>query len=343
MVETLVWGVFGAIVGSFLNVLILRWGTERSIVGIGRPAPHQNQQVSSEVQNTHLLSRHERRGRGDPNEIFGAGSACMTCGNPIRWYDLVPVMSWVALRGRCRDCGARVSVQYPLVELSTGIVFALIGAAPIDLLFKLIGLPIAALLIAIAAYDIRTTIIPDAWAWPLNGFAFLSALAFITSSSHLPPSTWQLALLAGPLAALPLFLLWYISKGRWMGLGDPKLALSIGWLLGFPGGVNAVLLAFIIGALICAPLLFFSSAAWERARTFIPTLLFQKKQLGFTIGKPGFLYRLRSLGNENTVASSFLSARWTMKSEIPFGPFLVAACFIVWFSQMYTIALPFVW
>lgn len=270
MGEALVWGLFGTIVGSFLNVLILRHG-ERGI---------------------------------------GGRSACMTCGAQLRFFDLIPVLSWIFLKGRCRYCRHTISIQYPLVELSTAVAFALIGGAPIELSFKILGLPIVALLIAIAVHDLRTTIIPDPWVLTLGILTFFAAVggAYSTHSGYLIP------LLAGPLAALPLFLLWYVSKGTWMGLGDPKLALSIGWLLGFPGGVNAVLLAFILGALVAVPILFLSSSWWVHVQKFIPITRFHKKQLGFT-----------------------------MKSEIPFGPFLVAACCIVWFSHMYSIALPFVW
>src|SRR3989344_9700256 len=82
-------GLFGLIVGSFLNVLILRWGT--------RP----------------LTGR----------------SACMSCGRTIPWYDLVPVFSWILLGGQCRSCGSRISLQYPLVESVTGLLFFFIGLA----------------------------------------------------------------------------------------------------------------------------------------------------------------------------------------------------------------------
>ncbi|RJR14059.1 prepilin peptidase [Candidatus Parcubacteria bacterium] len=286
MAEILVWGLFGVITGSFLNVLILRHGK----AGIG--------------------------GR----------SACMTCNTTLRVFDLVPIVSWLLLKGRCRYCGSAISIQYPIVELLTGVAFAFLGGAPIELIFKVLGLPIAALLIAIAVHDFRTTIIPDQWTIILGILTLFTAIAgaYSTSGEYIVP------FLAGPLAALPLLLLWYVSKGRWMGLGDPKLALSIGWLLGFPGGVNAILLAFIIGAIVCVPLL-------------IPTYVFQKAQSSLTIRKPGFLYRLRSLGNKYAAASLFPSSRLTMKSEIPFGPFLVAACFVVWFSHMYNVAVLFVW
>ncbi|QQG38224.1 MAG: prepilin peptidase [Candidatus Kaiserbacteria bacterium] len=255
--------LFGLIVGSFLNVLILRWGKE----GIG--------------------------GR----------SRCPVCKRELAWFDLIPIFSWIFLRGRCRTCGARISIQYPLVEGATALTFALIGASPVPLTLQLFALPIAALLIAIAVYDLYHTIIPDVWAYVA---AVLSLAAALTA-----PAASDNALeivLSGPIAAAPLFLLWLVSRGRWMGLGDGKLALTLGWLLGFPAGLIAVFFAFVLGALVSVPLLLLSHAP---ASGFTPTADSENRR-----------------------------PRFTMKSEIPFGPFLIASCFILWFMQMYGVPLP---
>src|SRR3989344_8216595 len=184
----LLFGLFGLIIGSFLNVLILRHGARR----------------------------------------VGGRSACMSCGSRIEWYDNIPVFSWLALRGRCRTCGSAISIQYPLVEASTGALFALIGASiptPIDVAHVVEQLlpacVIASLLIAIAAYDIRHTIIPDAWAYSFACAAIVWGFFALEPQYGLP-----VFILSGPIAALPLFSLWAMSRGRWMGLGDVKLALG---------------------------------------------------------------------------------------------------------------------
>lgn len=276
MIDILAWGVLGAIIGSFLNVVILRRGV-----------------------------------RG-----LGGRSACPSCNTTLKTADLIPILSWVLLRGRCRYCGTRISIQYPLVEFITAVAFVMVGMAPIELVFKLLSFPVVALLIAIAVYDLRTTIIPDSWVLALG--MLTSVIAVL--GAHNTHGEYVLTLAAGLFAALPLIALWAASRvrglpfGAWMGFGDPKLALSIGWLLGFPGGVNAVLLAFIIGAVVSVPLLVLSSDIAPKIIQFIPIASFQKKRLSFT-----------------------------MKSEVPFGPFLVASCFIVWFSQLYSVPLPFVW
>ena len=262
------WGAFGTIIGSFLNVLILRYG-KKPITG---------------------------------------RSVCPSCKAVLEPYDLIPVLSWIFLRGRCRYCNAHISIQYPLVELGTGIAFALIGVAPIELMFKCLALPIASIFIAIAVHDLRTTIIPDTWVLLLGALSLVAAILSVSDGY----GSYATVLLAGPLVALPLGGLWFFSRGTWMGFGDVKLALSIGWLLGIEGGLKALFLAFILGALVSVPLLVFSSEWWKRFRARLTP----------------------------TAISQIAPWQFKMKSEIPFGPFLVAACFIVWFAGMYGITLP---
>jgi leader peptidase (prepilin peptidase)/N-methyltransferase len=195
-----------------------------------------------------------------------------------------------------------------LVEALTGIIFALLGPLlaeaayslpfPVGELFGLDYLAVASLFIAIAIHDLRTTTIPDVWVYAFAVLALLSQFLTIV-----PPGTSVgLILLAGPIAALPLFALWLYSRGAWMGFGDVKLALGIGWLLGPVYGIAAVLFSFVLGAAVSVPLLFFSSSAWQRLRA-----------------------RLTHTG-----ASSNATLGFTMRSEIPFGPFLVASTLIVW-------------
>lgn len=260
--QALVFGLFGFIVGSFLNVVILRKGV-RSL---------------------------------------GGRSSCMSCGKEIVWYDLVPVFSWLFLRGKCRSCGSRISGQYPLVEALTAALFAFIGGAPADVspLYLVLFCAIAALLLVIAFYDFRHTIIPDGWVYAFD------ALAVVTIFLPLHPaySTPTLGFLAGPLAAAPLFLLWLVSRGAWMGLGDVKLALGIGWLLGPVTGLLAIWCAFVLGAVLLLPFMFISRAVTH----------------------------MRAVGTG--------AAGLTMKSEVPFGPFLIASCFFLWLLHLYGILLP---
>ena len=231
-------------------------------------------------------------------------SECPHCEKKLAWLDLVPVLSWVWLRGRCRYCKNSISIQYPLVELLTALVYTLIVVSLTPTPVRVLGLAAAALLIAIFFYDLWHKIIPDPWIWTFNALAFL-ALIF----------NFQFSIfnfLAGPIAALPLFFIWFVSRGRWMGFGDVKLALGIGWLLGPIYGIVAIFFAFFIGAVIGLILIGLSSSLWRQIANALPSSLSRKLLLGFT-----------------------------MKSEVPFGPFLIASCFIVWFANIFSMQLPF--
>lgn len=265
LIGAIVFGLFGLIVGSFLNVVVLRSGV---------------------------------------GPITGR-SVCMSCGTQIKWYDLIPVFSWFNLHGRCRACGSHISIQYPLVELSTAILYALIGGAPFvfgGIIGQIEFCIIAALLVAISAYDLRHTIIPDAWVYVFILLAFIAMTFPVLVIASRDMSIWSV-LLAGPIAALPLFVLWLVSSGRWMGFGDVKLALGIGWLLGPTLGFIAIMFSFMIGAAVMLPLLLLGKFTHSR-RFPIP-------HLGLT-----------------------------MKSEVPFGPFLIASCLFFFFSILYEIPLP---
>ncbi len=264
MLAASVFGLFGLIVGSFLNVIILRHGV-RSI---------------------------------------GGRSGCMSCGRQLLWYDMIPVLSWVLLRGRCRGCAGSISLQYPLVEAATGVLFASIGAVPFfGIFYKILFCIIAAILVCITVYDFLHTIIPDSWAYVFDALAFL-VMGPVFLVGQTPP---LLYLLAGPLAALPLFALWLFSQGKWMGLGDAKLALGIGWLLGPALGLFAIFGAFVIGAIV---------------------------SVGILLPLP---HITRALYTSGITLRQKPAGGFTMKSEIPFGPFLILSCIIIWFATLYGI------
>lgn len=253
--ELFVFGVFGAIVGSFLNVVVARHGT----------------------------------GRG-----LGGRSSCDACGRELSWHHLVPVVSWIALRARCGYCRTRLSAQYPLVELLTAGLFVGVGAAQLPFIATGAALGAVALLLAISVYDMHHTIIPDMWA------ALFAACAFIFGYLAMLPQNieaWFFFLASGVFAALPLFALWFVSKGTWTGLGDAKLALGIGWLLGPYWGIVAIYGGFAIGAVISLFIL-------------LPSQL--------------ILHALHSHSLEKRTKG------FTMKSEVPFGPFLACSCYIIW-------------
>lgn len=254
--------ILGTIIGSFLNVVILRYNTGRGLEG---------------------------------------RSTCLSCGKSLKWIDLIPILSFLLLRGQCRYCGSRFSLQYPLIELVTGVIFAVLAGMLFEGLFNIVFLlkliyvfAIASLLIAISVYDLKHTIIPDKLVYVLVFLSFASLFANGALSTE--------ALLAGPLTALPLGFLWLVSGGKWMGLGDAKLQLALGWLLGLTQGVSALVLSFWIGAAVSVGVI------------TIPYVI-QRMYLFGTVSK------------------------LTMKSEIAFGPFLVLGFVITWMFNIDLISL----
>ncbi len=249
--------LFGVIVGSFINALSFRFNT-------GRP----------------FLSAQGMGGR----------SRCMQCGHTLSALDLVPVFSYLFLGGKCRYCGSRISVQYPLVELAAG---ALAGGVylinPQPLLFAFWFVVWMTLLFTVI-YDIKHKIIP----WSCSLLLLALALAYLFAG-FVPLHTFTL--LAGPLLALPLFLLSLVSQGRWMGWADSLLELSLGAFLGLSAGATALMLAFWSGAIIGIILVLFS-------------------RLSFYISSRG-----GSFG-------------YTIKSEMPFAPFLILGAALAYFFHV---------
>lgn len=224
--------VFGAIIGSFLNVVSLRFNT-----GVG----------------------------------IGGRSMCMTCGKTLTWKELVPLLSFVYQKGACKKCKSKISWQYPLVEFLAGAIFALIFLIypPISLLTgftTLLYVFVSCLLLVISVYDMKHKIIPDSFVYAFGAVALISTFIGGSSWFHAPGIA---AVLAGPILALPFALIWLVSRGKWMGLGDAKLVLGIGWLLGLNGGANALILAFWIAAAISLIWLFITYKKFK-PRTEIP-------------------------------------------------------------------------
>lgn len=227
LVLAFIFFVLGLIIGSFLNVVILRFNTERS---------------------------------------FGGRSACMVCLNKLSWYELIPVFSFLVLLGRCKNCKTKISIQYPLVELATGLIFAALFLKFQDVFFAntfIFSFTYAyyatafVLLLIIAVYDLKHKIIPDTLALLFGILTFFGLFLFGNYGfyPHLP-SVWEF--LSGLIIAAPLALFWLVSRGTWMGLGDAKLAIGLGWLLGLSRALSGVVVAFWVGAIVGLSLVIFS-------------------------------------------------------------------------------------
>jgi leader peptidase (prepilin peptidase) / N-methyltransferase len=196
-------GLLGGLIGSFLNVVAHRVPRGESLV---RP-----------------------------------GSHCPACDAPVRPYDNIPVLSWLLLRGRCRNCGVRISPRYPLVELLTAAVFVIVVALnglDEDLLLEL---PFVAALIALAAIDLDHRLLPNRIVYPLAAWGVVATLLV-----ERPDLAENLVAGAGAFTFLFLAVLAY---PRGMGMGDVKLAGVMGLYLGL-SVIPALLIAFLAGSVV---------------------------------------------------------------------------------------------
>lgn len=249
--------IFGVFVGSFLNSVIYRLETDQSF-------PFYR-------------------------------SFCPNCKHFLSAPDLIPILSFVLLGGRCRYCSEKISLQYLLVELTTGILFLLIyimsensflTSAPFSLsyLFALFSI-----LLVIFVYDLKHYLIPDAAIYSGVILVLIWRFFELLQPVFLGPEEfdWRIfATLLNPLlsATAPAILFWLIvffSKEKWLGKGDIGLVFLVGLILGWPKILPALFISFVLGAII---------GVW---------LIVLKKK--------------------------------TLKSEIPFGPFLVAGTFLAFF------------
>jgi prepilin signal peptidase PulO-like enzyme (type II secretory pathway) len=234
--------VFGLCIGSFLNCLIYRLETEKTLKG---------------------------------------RSFCPHCKHTLGWKDLIPVFSFTILGGKCRYCKKKISWQYPIVELITALLFLLVwhteitslGFAFIAIINTLFLFYIVASFVAIFVYDLKHYLIPDKILIP----ATIIAIAYII----LTYQNFFNYLLASAMASGFFLAIYLFSGGKAIGFGDVKLAVLMGFLLGFPNILVALFFAFVIGAIIG-----------------VISILLNKKNL---------------------------------KSEIPFGPFLIFGTFLAHF------------
>jgi leader peptidase (prepilin peptidase)/N-methyltransferase len=187
-------------------------------------------------------------------------SRCPQCQTPIKPYDNVPVLSWLALRGRCRTCRAPISARYPLVEAMTGLLCALVVIAKGPDEDALLGLALVLLLVPITLIDLDHRIIPNKLT--LAGAVVAPALLAITAPDAIPEH-----LIAG-VAAGGFFLLAALAYPRGMGMGDVKLAAVLGLFLGRAVG-PAVFVALVAGTLVGAAVIA-RKGAQEGRKTAVP-------------------------------------------------------------------------
>ena len=196
--------IYGIMIGSFVNVLIYRIPKRENIA----------------IEHSH----------------------CMNCGHRLKWYDLVPLFSWLFLRGKCRYCKSKISIQYPLVEFINGVgyvlIFVMCGLNLSSILYSLCF----SMLVAITVIDWRTYEIPLG----LN----IVILTLGVIQCILDYGNWKLYLIGMVSVSGFLFLLLLITAGRGMGDGDVKLMFAAGLLLGWKKIILALIIGCILGSII---------------------------------------------------------------------------------------------
>ncbi len=200
---------YGLVLGSFLNVVIHRVPRQMSLL---KPPSH-----------------------------------CPACGELIRWYDNIPVLSWLLLRGRCRRCGARISLRYPAVELTTALLLVAVVARFGVSVPAAAAMVLGALLVTLALIDLEHFLLPDVLTLP----GIVAGLLFSLANALVRPLDALIGAAVG--AALPyaVIVLYRMVRGvEGMGLGDVKLLAMIGAFLGWQGALLTLCLGACAGALV---------------------------------------------------------------------------------------------
>lgn len=204
--------------------------------------------------------------RGIP--INKGRSICDKCRTRLSWYENIPVISYILLKGRCKTCRKKISIRYPLIELSSGMGFLLIylyrSALPYNFIFCIV---IFVLLMLIFVTDVEHQIIPDEFVF---AGIFLSVLYFLIGSNSYPLIS---SLFYGFLCASFLMLVNIITRGRGMGLGDVKFAVLGGMLMGSKEAILWLFMAFLTGAAAAIILILTGNAKLKDKIAFGPFLV----------------------------------------------------------------------
>lgn len=185
-------------------------------------------------------------------------SFCPHCHRQISWFDLIPVISFFILRGRCRYCRKKISWQYPFVELATGLLFVLIFnfQLPIASFYQFIGLiyllAVSCFLVVIFVYDLKHYLIPDKVIFPAIAAVFTYRIFEFFSNKPNGDLNFQFLVFpffAAVLASSFFLVIFLVSRGKWIGFGDVKLAFFLGLFLNWPNILAGLFFSFFLGAL----------------------------------------------------------------------------------------------
>jgi len=241
--------VFGLVIGSFLNVVIFRFAADESGIIAGR-------------------------------------SHCVSCNHELSWHDNIPVVSYIALRGKCRYCRQKISIQYPLVEALTACIFGVVGVVAaqsglqgVALVVGVLNAGIFAAMIVVFVYDLKYMEVPMIAIYVAIALAISVMLmkdvntSFGSESGSIFQSTLFLHSIAGVVCFAFFFGLSFVSGETWMGYGDGFIALVIGLFLGPMASFIAIMIAVTAGALIGSLMMLMQGKTLKTAIPFGPYLV----------------------------------------------------------------------
>ena len=229
----------GLCAGSFVNALVWRLHEQQD----GKTANGKQKKAASSL------------------SILKGRSMCPDCKHTLAWYDLIPVISWLALGRKCRYCKKPISGQYPLVELTAGLVFAgsyLLWPLSVHMdgqwLLLATWLAAAVGLLALAVYDLRWMLLPNRIIYPTLLVAAVGRAGYIIFFDNRPLRAVGLWMASILVASGFFYLLYMASQGKWIGFGDVRLGLVTGTLLARPQySLLMIFLASVLGSLIAIP------------------------------------------------------------------------------------------
>ena len=227
-------GFLGLLVGSFLNVVIYRLPKMMEQQWQAECAELSGQAVSPAAEKLSLLSPRSR---------------CSSCGHMIAWYENIPLLSYVFLRGKCSVCGTAIGIRYPFVELSTGLLFAFCAWRWGNTFATLVWCSFSAALLALALIDWDTTLLPDDITLPLLWAGLICAALELNPAVRLVDALW--GVVAGYVSLWLVYWAFKLLTGKeGMGYGDFKLFSALGAWFGWSALVPIILMASVIGAVV---------------------------------------------------------------------------------------------
>ena len=262
MITLIFIGIFGVIFGSFINALVWRLRKQDEFENDPKSTSH---------------TKHSKHSH-DKYSIVNGRSMCPNCGHALAARDLVPILSWISLRGRCRYCHKSISWQYPLVELITGLLFVASYALwPYEIVGFLgamlfgVWLIMIVIFVALIIYDIRWQELPNQLTYILLALSFIwvAVITFQDGKTVAFQSVFAGAIIFGLFWTLHT-----VSKGAWIGGGDVKIAPTLGVLAGSP--VKALMVIFIaslVGTLSALPSIVKDKKALKAHVPFGPALI----------------------------------------------------------------------